>query len=125
MVAEHGCESVLLCGEWQRCKYLDDVKWIWVLGVSRDSTETELKDMIDVTESDEKLVENLDPANVRRTLAISSSVEVNKDRGECITTVHEVSENMPELNDGEINDVEEYTHSLSVLTHFTGVFWLG
>ena len=77
--------------------------------------------MIDVTEFDEELVENLDLANVRRTLAISSSVEVNEDSGERMTTVHEVSENVPELNDGEINNVEEYTHSLSVLTHFTGV----
>ena len=121
MVAEHGCQSVLLCGEWQRFKYLDDVKWIRVPGISRDSTDTELNDMIDVTEFDEELVENLDLANVRRTLAISSSVEVNEDSGERMTTVHEVSENVPELNDGEINNVEEYTHSLSVLTHFTGV----
>ena len=112
---------MLLCGEWQRFKYLDDVTRIRVPGISRDSTETELKDMINVTESDEKLVENLDPANVRRTLAMSSSVEVNEDSGECMTSVHDVSENMPQLNDGEINNVEEYTRSLSVPTHFTGV----
>ena len=95
-----------LCGEWRRFKYLDDEKWIWIPGISLDSTKTELQDMINVTESDEKLAENLDPANVRRTLAVSSSVAVNEDSGECMTTVHEMSDNVPELNAGETNTVE-------------------
>ena len=70
MVAERGCPSVPSCGMWRRFKYFDDEKWIWILVISQNSTETELQDVINVVEPDEKSAENPDPANVRMILAV-------------------------------------------------------
>ena len=50
-----------------------------------------MQDMINVVESDEKSAENPDLAKVRMSLAVSTSVAVNENSCEHMTTDHEIS----------------------------------